>query len=448
MKLKQEINEVFDIINWKPPIKDSWNIHKMKFLLERKVTDGPHETPIFTDEGYPFLSVDSIQDGEIIFEGCRYISDEDHVNFCRKCKPKKDDVFMGKAASIGKIARVKVDFEFSIWSPLALLRANKKILNPSFFEYSLKSDYAQDQIEIFATSNTQKNISMDDIPRIQILIPSIEEQTTIANFLDKKTFEIDDLIAKNKKLIELEKEKRIALINHVVTKGLDTKVKMKDSGIDWIGEIPEGWEVKKLKFVSDVKVSNVDKKSQQNEPEVQLCNYTDVYYNEFITENLNFMKATSSYEQKKKFQLQKEDVMITKDSETPEDIAVPAVSTKNFKDVVCGYHLAFIRPDKDSITGNYLLRSFQSKSINTQFVIWALGVTRFGISTYPIKNSYFLVPPKQEQQQIAEYLDKHTSLIDRTIKKIEKNIELLEEYKISLIHHVVTGKVDVRGVAA
>lgn len=168
-------------------LPEEWSLIKLKYLLDSKVTDGPHETPDFISEGVPFLSVDSIVDGKLVFEGCRYISEEDHAKYKLKCFPRRNDVFMGKAASIGKIAIVDVDFEFSIWSPLALLRPNINKILPKFLEYSLKSDYAQDQIDLYATSNTQKNISMDDIPRIELFMPDLDQQLMIVNFLNEKT---------------------------------------------------------------------------------------------------------------------------------------------------------------------------------------------------------------------------------------------------------------------
>jgi len=221
---------------------------------------------------------------------------------------------------------------------------------------------------------------------------------------------------------------------------------MKDSGVEWIGEIPEGWEVKKLKFVSEVYISNVDKKTYPNEHDVLLCNYIDVYKNEFITSNLEFMKATANIVQVKKLSINKNDVIITKDSETIEEIAIPAIVTEDFQNVVCGYHLAIIRSCKKEILGKYLFRLFQSKKFSEQFSVKANGVTRYGISTYPIKNIPILLPPKKEQAQIVNHLDKHTTRIDKTIQKIEQKIKFLEEYKKSLIHHAVTGKIDIREV--
>ena len=146
----------------------------------------------------------------------------------------------------------------------------------------------------------------------------------------------------------------------------------KDSGLEWIGEIPKEWDCIKIKHITDVKISNVDKKSKPSEPAVLLCNYTDVYNNEFIVHNLDFMKATASLEQIKKLSLGKGNVIITKDSETADDIAVPALVTEDLDNVVCGYHLALIRPN-DEIEGDYLFRLLESKQINDQFSIAANG---------------------------------------------------------------------------
>ena len=278
-----------------------------------------------------------------------------------------------------------------------------------------------------------------------IPIPPITEQHYITNYLDKQTSKINKIITKNNKLIHLLKEKRDTLINQTVTKGLNPNVPMKDSGIEWIGKIPKHWEVEKIKNIAQVKPSNIDKKSKDNEPSVLLCNYADVYNTEFITVDLDFMESTASYDQIKKLSLDVDDIIITKDSESADDIAVPAIVTEKLNNVVCGYHLAVIRPNKNIIHPKFLFRSFESEKINKQFEYGANGVTRFGLGTYPINNAYVCQPPINEQSEIAEYLDIENSRIFESIYKIKKHINLLEEYKTSLIHNVVTGKVDVRG---
>ena len=159
---------------------------------------------------------------------------------------------MGKAASTGKIARVKVDFEFSIWSPLALIRVDRSISVPDFVEQSLKSPVAQAQIDCACTANTQKNISMDDIPRLIVARPPVREQEQIAAFLERETAKIDALISAKQRLVELLKEKRQAVISHAVTKGLNAHVPMKSSGIEWLGEVPSHWAVVALKRIARV----------------------------------------------------------------------------------------------------------------------------------------------------------------------------------------------------
>ncbi|MAE76451.1 MAG: hypothetical protein CMJ85_06260 [Planctomycetes bacterium] len=108
-------------VEWLGMVPEHWEVRRLKTLLAVPVTDGPHSTPDFLSEGIPFLSVDGIQNGELVFENCRYVSPKDHAEFKRKTAPRRGDILLGKAASTGKIARVKVDFEFSIWSPLALI---------------------------------------------------------------------------------------------------------------------------------------------------------------------------------------------------------------------------------------------------------------------------------------------------------------------------------------
>src|SRR6266571_4556773 len=134
----------------------------------------------------------------------------------------------------------------------------------------------------------------------------------------------------------------------------------KPSGNDWLGDIPESWHMKRLKYISSTRVSNVDKKSE-DEIAVRLCNYIDVYKNEFINEKIDFMKATATRKQIDAFELKKGDVILTKDSETPDDIGIPAyVDLEDTKNIVCGYHLAISTPDNSVLLGKYLFRLFQS----------------------------------------------------------------------------------------
>jgi type I restriction enzyme, S subunit len=212
----------------------------------------------------------------------------------------------------------------------------------------------------------------------------------------------------------------------------------KGSGIEWIGEIPEHWEIQKLKYIASVNLSNVDKKSFEGEQKVRLCNYLDVYNNNYITPDLNFMEATATTEQINKFMLKKGDVLITKDSEEWSDIAVPAYVTADIENTLCGYHLAHIRSKDRDIKGNYLFYAFRSNNLNHQFTISANGITRYGIGKYDIENSLFILPDLLEQQSIANFLDRKTSQIDTLIEKKKRQIELLKEQRQAVINQAVT----------
>ncbi len=448
MKLKEypknkESEDNISVINWTPIIPFNWKMNKLKFLLKDKITDGPHETPEFIDEGIPFLSVDSIQDGKLVFENCRFISKEDQIRFKTKSNPKKHDVFLGKAASIGKIASVNVDFEFNIWSPLALLRPDANKLYHRFLEYSLKSDYCQDQIDLYATSNTQKNISMDDIPRIQIITPSINEQKIASKYLDKKNEEINNIIEKDTKLIELLKEKRIVIINHAVTKGLNHKVKLKHSGIEWIGEIPESWNVVPLKKYLE---SLVDYRGATPEKTSEGI---------FLITGRNIKSGKIDYDLSKEYVLEKDyeeimhrgkprkgDLLFTTEAPLGE------VANIDREDVALAQRIIKIRGMINKLDNYYLKYYIQSKSFQEHLQSFATGSTAVGLKASSWCFLRLIAPPINEQVLIAKYLDKETARIDQTIAKIEEKITLLEEYKKSLIHHVVTGKVDVREAIA
>lgn len=211
----------------------------------------------------------------------------------------------------------------------------------------------------------------------------------------------------------------------------------KDSGVEWLGEVPEHWDVKKLKFLATTQPSNVDKKSSPNQTPVFLCNYTDVYYNEEITPDISFMKATATADQINKFSLLQGDIIITKDSEDPNDIAIPAFVPKDLDGVVCGYHLTMIRSFSEN-SGAYIKRIFDSAYARSLFATRANGLTRYGLGVYALDNAIFPSPPLKEQTAIANFLDRETAKIDTLITKQQELIKLLQEKRQAVISHAVT----------
>lgn len=203
-------------------------------------------------------------------------------------------------------------------------------------------------------------------------------------------------------------------------------------------QIPSHWSIIRLKHIAAVRPSNVDKKTVEGQESVRLCNYVDVYKNEYITEGFDFMQASATASQVATFTLKAGDVIVTKDSETWMDIAVPAHITADLPGVLCGYHLALVRPQAERITSEYLFRSFAASGVLDQFRVAANGITRFGLGTSAISDSVFPLPPVDEQQSITVFLKKKTGKIDALIAKKERLIGLLQEKRTALISHAVT----------
>lgn len=206
--------------------------------------------------------------------------------------------------------------------------------------------------------------------------------------------------------------------------------------------LPSEWEFHRLRHIADVRPSNVDKKSDDSEPSVELCNYTDVYYNNTIDGEISFMEATATRPQISKFELNGGDIMLTKDSESWDDIGVPTYVPQDLPGVLCGYHLYLIRPNPELVHPYYLYWSLESEILAFQFEQVAKGVTRYGISTYETSVVDIPVPPLHIQTQISRYLDRETSKIDRLCSKMGSEPEILMEKRQALITKAVTGQID------
>lgn len=212
--------------------------------------------------------------------------------------------------------------------------------------------------------------------------------------------------------------------------------------LKWTETLPNGWEAKPLRSTVDYFLSNVDKVPADNEIPVRLCNYTDVYNNDFITLALDFMQTTASKDEIAKFGLCVDDVVITKDSESWDDIGIPALVRETASDLVCGYHLALLRPNTQKMIGAFLFRCLQAKPVCIQLELSANGVTRFGIPKSEIGSMTLPVPPLAQQRAIADYLDRETARLDALVAAKERVLGLLAEKRRALITRAVTRGLD------
>ena len=218
----------------------------------------------------------------------------------------------------------------------------------------------------------------------------------------------------------------------------------RESGVPWLGEVPAHWEVRRLRTVTEMRVSNVDKLTNENEHAVSLCNYTDVYNNDRIRAGMDFMKATATADEIERFRLRPGDVLITKDSEAWDDIGVPALVESTEDELISGYHLALLRPESKQICGAYLHYALSCAGVAVQFHVGANGVTRFGLTQNAIKSVWLPLAPLPEQAAIVRFLDHADRRIRRSIRAKEKLIVLSEEQKQAIIDQAVIGGIDVR----
>lgn len=206
----------------------------------------------------------------------------------------------------------------------------------------------------------------------------------------------------------------------------------------WLGEVPQDWAGARLLEVANAWTSNADKHTVEGQLPVRLCNYVDVYKNDAIVGSLEFMTASATRDQIQKFRVRLGDTLITKDSETADDIGVPAFVEYEADDLICGYHLAIVRPDDRRIVPKFLYWVLSSEPIARQWSVTASGVTRVGIRSTDLNKVTIPLPPLDEQRAIADYLDHETAQIDALVAKQVEFIGLLQERRQAFVR-IATG---------
>ena len=298
----------------------------------------------------------------------------------------------------------------------------------------------KESIILLASGGGQPNISQDKIKSIKISCPQIHEQQAIAAFLDRQTGTIDALIARKQQLLELLKEQRTAMISRAVTKGLNPKVKMKPSGVEWLGDVPEHWEVARLRRLS-VRVTD----GAHISPDLSSQEYPFVSTVDISDGNIDFNNCIKTSEECYEYLKQngckpvEEDVLFSKDG------TVGRTSVINFsKDFVVASSLIIISPRKQKINSKYL-NYWLNNSLLQQYVnLQISGAAIKRVSVEKIGRLPIASFSLSEQQAIVEYLDRETGKIDALASKVETAIEKLKEYRTALISAAVTGKIDVR----
>ena len=427
-------------IEWIGEIPEGWGVKRLKYLL-KSVESGSRESQEqeFNDvDKIPSIGGEHISwSGNIEFTDNKFVSKKYFLRL-KKGKIKTGDVLLVKdGATIGKTAFVKNEINAAINEHVFILRTNNNFKDGLLY-YNLVSDFTQDLINLFSRGAAQAGLPSDFVSNIFLLIPPEPEQTAIATFLDHKTAKIDELIKKNEGLIELLKEKRQAIISHAVTKGLDPNAKMKDSGIEWLGEIPEGWGGKKLKYVAEIvlgkMLQNEDSGKDELKPYMRAQNIQWEIVDITDVKEMWF----SDYEIKK-YRVQKGDLLISEGGE----VGRTALWNGELEECYIQNSVHKVTVDKKLANNRYLLNLLKTYGKWGYFESIVNRVSIGHLTREKLKEIKIVCPPKNEQEQIVTYLDKKSSSMDEIIQKIQPQIEKLKEYRQALISNVVTGKVRV-----
>ena len=294
----------------------------------------------------------------------------------------------------------------------------------------------------YSVAAAQPGLSVEAICNLFIPWPLLEEQTPIANFLDRKTAEIDALIAQKERLLELYEEEKTAIINHAVTEGLDPNAELKDSGVEWLGKIPARWKLKNLKFVTKHGLQNgIFKKALDFGSGIKLINVGDIYTHNFLIDENSLERVACTASEVTKYEANTGDIFFVRSSLKREGIGKTACLEGRNESIVFECHLIKIAP-KD-IAHQYLNYYLNSDLLRHKLISLSITTTMSTISQDAIGNLEVVIPSSREQTAIVQHIEAETTRINAKITKTQRIIELQKEYRTALISEVVTGKIKV-----
>lgn len=309
--------------------------------------------------------------------------------------------------------------------------------------------YAIDQAtHWFVRHDINPKLMNNVMASIRIPTPHYKEQRAIAVFLDRETERIDTLIAKKERQIELLQEKRAALISQAVTKGLNPNAKMKDSGIEWLGQVPEHWDVKRIRFLIEGGLANgLFKKKEFFGSGVKLINVFDVYREDFVVNQESLERVEANEVEQEKYAIWSGDIFFVRSSLKLEGVGRSVCVMNITEPSVFECHVVRARPVQEIINPTFLIHFLNSIRAINRLISLANLVTMATIDQDRIKSLEVPLPPRNEQDEIMVVLNREIKAIEKLQIKIAESIEKLHEYRTTLISAAVTGKIDIRDKA-
>lgn len=422
-------------------IQSKFKFTKLKYAVDRAmkypIGDGDHGSISpndYMEEGVPYIRVQNLTfKGKFNNKGLVFISEQTHrKNLKSKILP--NDILIAKTGTVGKICLVPDSWEeYNTTSSVGKISLDTKRFEPKYILYYLQFDYIQNLIkEISYQKSAQPGFNIDDLVEFPILEPNLFEQRLIIQYLDKKTEKIDNLIEKTQKKIEFLKEYQISFINKYITKGLNKNLEMRQSGIEWIGETPKHWKIKKIKHISIVKRGSSPRpidnpKYFDNNGEYSWVRISDVSasgkYLEVTKQKLSELGSSLSTKMKIG------DIFLS----IAGSVGKPIISN-----IKCCIHDGFVWFEDLKVNADFLFYVFLQ---GTCFQgLGKLG-TQLNLNTDTVGDIYLPMPDHDEQLKIVIRLEKKFNQIQKCLDLETLRLKHLEEYRQSLISSVVTGKI-------
>jgi len=431
-------------VEWIGEIPEHWEIKRLKRIIADKLKYGANESAELEDQELPrYIRItDFGENGRLKEDTFKSLPIELANDYLLN---QGDILFARSGATVGKT------FQFKNYSGKAcfagyLIKASpdeKKIISDFLYLYTKSSFYEQWKNSTFIQATIQ-NIGADKYQSLELTVPPLPEQQAISTFLDRETSKIDTLIEKKQRLIELLEEKRSALISHAVTKGLDPYAKKKNSGVEWIGEIPEGWFLSKLKYLTSKIGSGKTPRGGSEiycDSGILFLRSQNVHFDGLRLDDVVYIDESIDSEMSSTRVLP-DDVLL---NITGASIGRSSIVPKDFPQANVNQHVCITRPLKKKIDSRLLHYELSSNGVQALIFSNENGTSREGLTFSQISNFVIAIPNNlDEQRHIANFLDRETEKIDTFINKISAQIEKLKEYRTALISAAVTGKIDVR----
>ena len=419
-------------VAWLGDVPDHWDVRRLKYTAS--IND--EALPETTDPDYEFAYADignvDADKGIMATETYRF---EDAPSRARRIVREGDTIVSTVRTYLRAIAPIhNADGNLVVSTGFAVVRPWK--LDPGYLSYALRAPFFVETVVSLSTGVSYPAINAPEVGNIYVTLPLPDEQKAIAAFLDRETARIASLIEKKQRQIELLQEKRAALISRAVTKGLDPDAPMKDSGIDWLGQIPAHWDVRRLKHTATI---NDEVLPETTDPDYELT-YVDIG-------NVDASKGIVSTELYRFENAPSRARRIVRDGDTIVSTVrtyLRAIASIRgpADNLIVSTGFAVVRPR--SFDPGYLSYSLRSPFFVETVVSRSTGVSYPAINASEVGNIFIVIPPPSEQKAVAAFLDRETARIEELIEKVDGSITLLREYRTALISAAVTGKINVR----